>query len=115
MTQAQSRNLTMQGSMYRQRGSLVQAFFRAALCAAAVMAATSAYADDDGRRRDKRHSWSHEHHGARHHHRHDHRRGGVPRYDRYARDYYSYYPRYRYYGPAPVDAHATVTLTLPLF
>jgi hypothetical protein len=33
-----------------------------------------------------------------------------------ARDYYDYYyPRYRHYGPAPLSAHASVILTLPLF
>ena len=33
-----------------------------------------------------------------------------------ARDYYDYYyPRYRYYGAAPVSAHASVIVTLPLF
>ena len=33
-----------------------------------------------------------------------------------ARDYYDYYyPRYRYYGAAPVGAHASVIITLPLF
>jgi hypothetical protein len=33
-----------------------------------------------------------------------------------ARDYYDYYyPRYRYYGHAPRDSHASVIITLPLF
>ena len=33
-----------------------------------------------------------------------------------AGDYYDYYyPRYRYYGAAPRDAHASVIITLPLF
>jgi hypothetical protein len=33
-----------------------------------------------------------------------------------ARDYYDYYyPRYRYYGAAPLESHASVIITLPLF
>jgi hypothetical protein len=33
-----------------------------------------------------------------------------------ARDYYDhYYPRYRYYGPQPYGASASVIITLPLF
>jgi hypothetical protein len=33
-----------------------------------------------------------------------------------ARDYYDYYyPRYRYYGPRPSHASASVIITLPLF
>jgi hypothetical protein len=33
-----------------------------------------------------------------------------------ARDYYDYYyPRYRYYGPRPFSANASVIITIPLF
>lgn len=101
----------MQRSMVKANASAIEAvgkrtlFALLCLVVGALCASTARADDDDDDRkwRKKHHSWVHE---PRNHHRDDHDRNEHRGH---------YYPRSRYYGPAPRHANANVIITLPLW